>query len=246
MASHVPARSPGSNPQITNPNHHLDPPTRCFSFWFTSKTPKKLEEGATNSKKDRPIWALKGSKSKPGIKMVYPEPCKEFRRRPQLFMVGIIPYQPSSTRVWIVARDSKCCMSCHLGPCPGFKTRQTKTVELRNKWVGRSWGPPHAPPFSQTQTPRLRGSDSPSRRCRHRCRTRGSPPEPRQGSWKIGGWRSGVEGGKWISAFLSVCVLSQPKKGYPQATQTRTIHNQRSPNHPRISPRQPRKQSSFA
>ena len=37
---------------------------------------------------------------KPGTKMVDPEPCKESRRRPQLFMVGIVP---SSTRVLIVA-----------------------------------------------------------------------------------------------------------------------------------------------
>ena len=35
--------------------------------------------------------------------MVYPEPRKELRRRPQLFMVGIVPSQPSSTRVLIVA-----------------------------------------------------------------------------------------------------------------------------------------------
>ena len=33
------------------------------------------------------------SQSKPGIKMVViPEPCKEFRRRPQLFLIGIVPY----------------------------------------------------------------------------------------------------------------------------------------------------------
>ena len=32
-----------------------------------------------------------------------PEPCKELRRRPLLFMVGIVPYLPSSTRVLIVA-----------------------------------------------------------------------------------------------------------------------------------------------
>ena len=30
------------------------------------------------------------SQSKRGTKMVYPEPCKELRRRPQLFVVGII------------------------------------------------------------------------------------------------------------------------------------------------------------
>ena len=44
------------------------------------------------------------SQSKPGIKMVYPEPCKEVRRRPQLFLVGIVPYKPSSTRVLIVTQ----------------------------------------------------------------------------------------------------------------------------------------------
>ena len=30
--------------------------------------------------------------SKPGIKMVYPEACKELRRRPQLFLAGTAPY----------------------------------------------------------------------------------------------------------------------------------------------------------
>ena len=34
------------------------------------------------------------SQSKPGIKMVYPEPCKELRRRPQLFLAGTAPYKP--------------------------------------------------------------------------------------------------------------------------------------------------------
>ena len=32
------------------------------------------------------------SQSKPGIKMVYPEPCKELRRRSQLFLAGTAPY----------------------------------------------------------------------------------------------------------------------------------------------------------
>ena len=32
------------------------------------------------------------SQSKPGVKMVFPEPCKALRRRPQLFMAGIVPY----------------------------------------------------------------------------------------------------------------------------------------------------------
>ena len=31
------------------------------------------------------------SQSKPGINMVDPEPCKELRRRPQLFPAGIVP-----------------------------------------------------------------------------------------------------------------------------------------------------------
>ena len=42
------------------------------------------------------------SQSNPGTKMVYPEPCKELRRRPQLFLAGIVPYQPSS--ILIVAQ----------------------------------------------------------------------------------------------------------------------------------------------
>ena len=32
------------------------------------------------------------SQSKPGTKMVYPKPFGELRRRPQPFMVGIVPY----------------------------------------------------------------------------------------------------------------------------------------------------------
>ena len=36
-------------------------------------------------------------------KMVDPEPCKESRRRPQLFMAGIVPYYPPITRVLSVA-----------------------------------------------------------------------------------------------------------------------------------------------
>ena len=32
------------------------------------------------------------SQSKPGVKMVYPEPCKELRRRPQQFLAGTAPY----------------------------------------------------------------------------------------------------------------------------------------------------------
>ena len=37
------------------------------------------------------------------IVVIIPEPCKELRSRPQLLMVGIVPCQPSSTRVLIVA-----------------------------------------------------------------------------------------------------------------------------------------------
>ena len=44
------------------------------------------------------------AQSKPiGTQMVNPEPCKELER-PQLFMVGIVLYQPSSTQVLIVAQ----------------------------------------------------------------------------------------------------------------------------------------------
>ena len=39
------------------------------------------------------------SQSKPGTKMVHPEPSTGSRRRPRLFMRGIGPYEPSSARV---------------------------------------------------------------------------------------------------------------------------------------------------
>ena len=57
----------------------------------------------------RPFCATKPveSQSKPGTMVVIPEPCKELRRRPQLFMAGIVPYQPLSTRVLIVAQLGK-------------------------------------------------------------------------------------------------------------------------------------------
>ena len=48
------------------------------------------------------VVATSESQSKPRIKMVeIPEPCKELRRRPQLFIIGIISYYPSSARVLI-------------------------------------------------------------------------------------------------------------------------------------------------
>ena len=45
----------------------------------------------------RAVRSLKGnrkneSQSKPGFEVVDPEPGKELRRQPQLFMVGIVPY----------------------------------------------------------------------------------------------------------------------------------------------------------
>ena len=48
--------------------------------------------------------------------MVYPEPCKHLRRRPQLSMIGIVPYEPSSTRVLIVPQVAK-----NFGTRPGTK-----------------------------------------------------------------------------------------------------------------------------
>ena len=39
-----------------------------------------------------------------GVTIQCPEPCKELRRWPQLLLVGIVPYQPSSTRALIVAQ----------------------------------------------------------------------------------------------------------------------------------------------
>ena len=44
------------------------------------------------------------SLSKPGTNKLNPEPCKGQRRRPQLVMVGIVPYKPSFTRVLIVTQ----------------------------------------------------------------------------------------------------------------------------------------------
>ena len=40
---------------------------------------------------------------KPGIRMVYPNPCKGIERRPRLFLAGTVPHKPSSTGVLIVA-----------------------------------------------------------------------------------------------------------------------------------------------
>ena len=47
--------------------------------------------------------------------MVYPEPCKELRRRPQLFMVGVVPYLPSSTQVLIVAHIDTAFITIRVG-----------------------------------------------------------------------------------------------------------------------------------
>ena len=44
----------------------------------------------------QPIESLE-SQSKPGTKMGYPQPCKELRMRPQLFLAGIVPCQPAFT-----------------------------------------------------------------------------------------------------------------------------------------------------
>ena len=40
---------------------------------------------------DKILKALE-SQSKPGTKMVDPEPCKELRRQPHLILAGIVPY----------------------------------------------------------------------------------------------------------------------------------------------------------
>ena len=52
-------------------------------------------------------WGLNESQSKPGTKMVNPEPCKEMKRRPQPFMAEIAPYKPSFTRVLIAIQMKK-------------------------------------------------------------------------------------------------------------------------------------------
>ena len=69
-------------------------------------------------------------KSKPGTKMVDPEPCKELSRRPQLFMAGILPYEPSLARVLI---------AIHLvfgGPQRAFTGPEA--VPHQNSWP-KSW-----------------------------------------------------------------------------------------------------------
>ena len=79
--------------------------TEC-GFKAPCNPPKKQEDPL---KSGLPIFPSTSSKSpsKPGIQMLYPEPCKEFRRRLHVFMVGIVPYKPSSTRVLIVAHLQK-------------------------------------------------------------------------------------------------------------------------------------------
>ena len=66
------------------------------------KEPKK----AIGPLRQHPAWQHKPpeSQSKPGIKMLYPELCKDLRRRPQLFMAGSLPSEPPSTQVLIVAQ----------------------------------------------------------------------------------------------------------------------------------------------
>ena len=104
-----------------------------MGVWQTRpKAPNQVEPDApqhirmpkTQSTRLRPLPAPKLSArtaAKAGIKKIYPEPCKELRRRPQLFMVGSVPYCPSSTRVlskWL---------TCLRQPDGGFRFR----------WAGR-------------------------------------------------------------------------------------------------------------
>ena len=56
-----------------------------------AKVAKKIAK-ATREKERAKESRTTESQSKPGTKMVYPEPCTGLRRRPQLFMVGIVPY----------------------------------------------------------------------------------------------------------------------------------------------------------
>ena len=60
------------------------------------------------------------SQSEPGTKIVYPEPCKEFRRRPQLCMVGIVLYEASSTAlIGSLERLRRTRNRARLAYCPG-------------------------------------------------------------------------------------------------------------------------------
>ena len=58
----------------------VDPSTFWLSFWFPFKCHNK-RTGYQLQKQDAPHE----SQSKPGITVVDPEPCKDIRRRPQLF-----------------------------------------------------------------------------------------------------------------------------------------------------------------
>ena len=60
--------------------------------WLVGFKKRPLHEGIIGSSIQKILDPLLESQSKPGIKMVDPEPCKEIQRRPQLFMAGIVPY----------------------------------------------------------------------------------------------------------------------------------------------------------
>ena len=60
----------------------------------SSKKGSRLKQSTQSTQGDGQIDTHE-SQSKPGTKMVDPEPCKELRRRPQLFIAGIVPYWPS-------------------------------------------------------------------------------------------------------------------------------------------------------
>ena len=72
--------------------------------WHSGRIPPAAHAAVT--KLHPPPKMTYESQSKPGTKMVCPEPCKELRRRPQLFLAGTAPCQPSSTRALIVAHIS--------------------------------------------------------------------------------------------------------------------------------------------
>ena len=63
------------------------------SWCYSSRETKEARGEKTKKNKQRNKHGPPGeSQSKPGIEMAYPEPCKELRRRPQLFRAKTAPY----------------------------------------------------------------------------------------------------------------------------------------------------------
>ena len=83
--------------QPTNPswvpnskNHHVDP--ILIKPFINMQVSLGFMGNETTLGGGPTPYAPTESQSKPGIKMVYPEACKELRSRPKLFLAGTAPY----------------------------------------------------------------------------------------------------------------------------------------------------------